>query len=120
MAPSSPDAKSASLEGKVLGGGSPIAGSKVTVYAASDGKPTQLAQGETDEGGEFKLTIDQSPAERVVYLVAKGGTVKAAADRGPNNAIALLTVLGTSPPKKVTVNEFTTVASVWTCAIRQW
>jgi hypothetical protein len=79
----SPDAKPTSLAGKVLGGGSPIAGSKLTVYAASDGKPTQVAQGETDEGGEFKVMSDQAPAESVVYLVAKGGTVKSAAERGP-------------------------------------
>jgi hypothetical protein len=49
-------------------------------------------------------------------LVAKGGTPKAAADKGPNDAIALMTVLGTSLPKMVTVNKLTTVASTFTAA----
>jgi streptogramin lyase len=52
----------------------------------------------------------------VLYIVAKGGTPKAVASKGNNDAIALLAVLGTTPPKTVTVNEFTTVASVWTSA----
>src|SRR5262249_57947224 len=49
-------------------------------------------------------------------LVARGGTPKGTADKGANDAIALLTVLGSERPKTVTVNEFTTVASVWTGA----
>ena len=53
---------------------------------------------------------------KVLYLVAKGGTPKAAADKGPNDAIALLAVLGGTPPKNVVVNEFSTIASVWTSA----
>ena len=52
----------------------------------------------------------------MLYVVAKGGTPKAAADKGANDAIGLIAVLGTTPPKKVTVNEFTTVASAVTCA----
>jgi hypothetical protein len=35
---------------------------------------------------------------------------------GDNPAIALLAVLGGKPPQRVVVNEFTTVASVWTNA----
>ena len=49
-------------------------------------------------------------------MIAKGGTPKAAVNKGASDTIALLTVLGTSVPRRVTVNEFTTVASVWTCA----
>ncbi len=41
---------------------------------------------------------------------------KVAEAKGPNDAIALLAVLGNSPPNKVMVNEFTTIASVWTSA----
>jgi hypothetical protein len=106
----------ADLAGTVQGAGLPIAGSTVTLYAAGTGAPTQLAQGKTDDNGAFNLNVDQTPADSVLYLVAKGGTPKAAADKGPNDAIALMEVLGTELPKKVTVNEFTTVASVWTCA----
>ena len=98
-------AMAADLAGNVQGAGLPIAGSTVTLYAASTGAPTQLAQGKTDDNGAFNLNVDQTPADSVLYLVAKGGTPKAAADKGPNDAIALMTVLGTSLPKTVTVNE---------------
>src|SRR5262249_787149 len=38
---------SGGFAGRVQGAGSPIAGSTVTLYAAGDGKPTQLAQGKS-------------------------------------------------------------------------
>ena len=51
-----------------------------------------------------------------MYLVATGG-VPAANEAGGNNpAIALLAVIGSKPPAHVVINEFTTVASVWTNA----
>ncbi len=109
-------ALAAELAGTVQGAGSPIAGSTVTLYAAGTGAPTQLAQGKTDDTGAFKLEVGEPPADSVLYVIAKGGTAKAAAGKGPNEAIALLAVLGGAPPKKVTVNELTTVASVFTAA----
>ena len=87
----------------------------MTLYAAGAGAPVQLAQGKTGDNGAFKLTPKEALKDSVLYVVAKGGTPKAAADKGPNDAIGLIAVLETSLPKKVTINEFTTVASVWTC-----
>ena len=109
-------AMAAELAGNVQGAGLPIAGSTVTLYAAGTGAPTQLAQGKTDDNGAFNLNVDQTPADSVLYLITKGGTPKAAADKGPNDAIALMAVFGTEPPKTVTVNELTTVASTFTAA----
>jgi hypothetical protein len=110
-------AAAADLSGSVQGAGQPIAGSTVTLYAAGAGAPAQLAQGKTDDSGGFTLAVDSAPADSVIYVVAKGGTPKAAADKGANDAIKLLAVLGTTPPTtKITVNEFTTIASVWTSA----
>src|SRR5271165_422454 len=77
-------AMAADLAGNVQGAGLPIAGSTVTLYAASTGAPTQLAQGKTDDNGAFNLNVGQTPADTVLYLIAKGGTPKAAADKGPN------------------------------------
>ena len=88
----------------------------MTLYAAGEGAPSQLAQGKTDGKGEFKLKAKPASKDSVLYLVAKGGTPKAAADKGPNDAIALMALLGTTLPKKVTVNELTTVASAFTAA----
>jgi uncharacterized protein (TIGR03000 family) len=106
--------------GKVQGAGSPIAGSTVTLYAAGDGKPTQLAQGKSSEDGTFTLDVGadtlKGSADKVLYLVARGGTPKAEGAKGPNDAIALLSVLGTKLPKTATVNELTTVASTFTAA----
>jgi hypothetical protein len=89
----------AELAGTVQIAGSPITGSTVTLYAGSTGAPTQLAQGKTDDDGAFKLETGKPPADSVLYVIAKGGTAKAAAGKGPNEAIALLTVLGTALPK---------------------
>src|SRR5262249_23951736 len=106
----------ADVAGKVQGANSPIVGSTVTLDAASAGAPAQLAQGTTDDKGSFRLSVAKIPGNSVLYVVARGGTPKAAAVQAVNNAIALLAVLGTTPPKTITVNEFTTVASVWTSA----
>jgi hypothetical protein len=75
-------AMAADLAGNVQGAGLPISSSTVTLYAAGTGAPTQLAQGKTDDNGAFNLNVDQTPADSVLYLVAKGGTPKAAADKG--------------------------------------
>src|SRR5262249_53555000 len=111
---------SGGLTGKVQAAGSPIAGSTVTLYAAGEGKPTQLAQGKTGDEGAFTLDVGadmlKDSADKVLYLVARVGTPKAAGAGGPNDAIALLAVLGSERPKTVMVNEFTTIASVWTGA----
>src|SRR5215471_12310380 len=99
--PSSPGADgdaSGGFAGRVQGAGSPIAGSTVTLYAAGDGKPTELAQGKTGDDGSFKLDVGadklKGSADKVLYLVARGGAPKAEGARGPNDAIALLSVLG--------------------------
>src|SRR5262249_17971909 len=84
-----------------------------------DGKPTQLAQGKTSDDGAFKLNVGanklKGSADKVLYLAAKGGTPKAGMGK-PNDAIALLAVLRSERPKTVTINEFTTIGSVWTGA----
>ena len=109
-------AMSADLKGTVLGAGKPITGSTVTLFAAGAGAPTQLGNAKTDDNGAFDLSNIQAPDEAVFYLVAKGGRSQAAADKSVNDCIALLAVTGTLLPATVTVNEFTTIASVTTCA----
>jgi hypothetical protein len=109
-------ATAASLTGSVLTAGQPVGGATVTLYAAGMGAPTQLAQGRADDSGAFVLTYGDAPAESVLYVVAEGGTPKAAAGKGANDGLALLAVLGTSFPKTITMNELTTVASAFTAA----
>ena len=52
-------AHAADFAGSVQGAGSPVAGSTVTLYAAGNGVPTQLAQGKTDDNGAFNLDASE-------------------------------------------------------------
>ncbi|MGA7707324.1 MAG: hypothetical protein WCD77_06025, partial [Acidobacteriaceae bacterium] len=103
------------INGRVLGAGAPIVNSTVTLWEASTDAPKQLAQTKSDNGGKF--TIDSTGApDSSVYLVATGGIAAANQSAGNNPAIALIAVLGSNPPARVTINEFTTIASVVTHA----
>ena len=112
-----PAAATVHIEGQVQAGGGPLANSTVTLWEANAGDPKQLAQTQTGSDGRFELGTDETPSADVsLYLVAKGGVATVNKGSGDNPAIALLTVLGNTPPAKVVINEMTTVASVWTNA----
>ena len=105
------------IEGQVAAGGGAVAGSTVTLWAASAGEPKQLAQAKTGDDGRFALNSDAKlGAHASLYLVAKGGVAAANKGAGDNPALAFLAVLGGEPPAKVTINEMTTIASAWTNA----
>jgi hypothetical protein len=105
------------LEGQVLGGGAPIARASVALFAASSAAPAQLARTETDAQGRFTISYTRpQSSDAILYLVATSGEPAANRGSGNNPNIALLTVVGATPPPKVVVNEMTTVASVWTHA----
>jgi hypothetical protein len=103
------------IKGQVLGGGAPIAESTVTVWVASAGAPKQLAQTKTDANGNFSVHGTAAP-DTSLYLVATGGLPAANKAGGNNSAIVLLAVVGSKPPARVVINEFTTIASVVTHA----
>jgi hypothetical protein len=105
------------LVGNVNGGGGPIAKSTVTLWAAGQGAPTKLSKTSTGDDGAFRFQFDpQRASGGVLYLTARGGEPKIGGSQGANPAIALMATLGTTAPKEVTINELTTVASVWTGA----
>ncbi|MFY9935247.1 MAG: hypothetical protein WAK33_00120, partial [Silvibacterium sp.] len=105
----------ADIKGQVLGGSAPIAQSTVTLWAASSDAPKQVAQTKTDKDGRFAIHGTGTP-DSSLYLVATGGVSAANPSAGNNPAIALLTVVGSNPPARVAINEFTTIASVVTHA----
>ena len=105
-----------SIKGQVLGGGAPIAKSTVTLWEASAAAPKQLAQNETSDDGRFEVRAKGASKDGILYLVATGGVAKASKASTDNPAIALLAVVGSSPPASVTINELTTVASAFTNA----
>jgi len=108
-------ASAADIKGQVLGGGVPIAQSSVTLMEAGTGTPKQLAQTKTDSDGKFAID-STGTSDSSLYLVATGGVSAANQGAGNNPAIALITVVGSNPPARVTINEFTTIASVVTHA----
>ena len=104
------------MDGRVLAGGAPVSHSTVTLWLGRSDSPKRLAQVQTGDDGRFTLNAEQSGgAEGSLYLIAKGGEPKAHGGED-NPAIALIAVLGNTPPAHVTVDEFTTIASVWTNA----
>ena len=105
------------IEGQVQAGGGAVANSTVTLWGASSGEPRQLAQARTNGDGRFEINSQDTPSgEVILYLIAKGGEPAVNKSSGDNPAIALLSVLGSTPAAKVVINEMTTVASVWTNA----
>ena len=105
------------IDGQVQSGDGAVANSTVTLWAGSVGEPRQLAQAKTADDGSFALNADATPEPSAsLYLVAKGGVASVNKSAGDNPALAFLAVLGGSAPANVTVNEMTTVASVWTNA----
>jgi Transthyretin-like family len=100
------------IKGQVLGGGTPIVRSTVTLWEASAGAPKQIAQTKTDSDGHFEMRGAATGSDTSLYLVATAGEPKSGG--GDNPAIVLLSVLGNKAPSSVTINEMTTVASVWT------
>ncbi len=105
------------IEGQVQIGGGAVAGSTVSLWAASATAPARIAQAATDADGRFVVSVEAVPnGASSLYLVASGGAPAVAEAGGENKGIDLLAVLGTEPPPKVVVNELTTVASAFTNA----
>jgi hypothetical protein len=101
------------IEGRVLGGGAPIAGSSVTLWEAGSGEPRRVATAHSSDDGRFEFGAADTNADASLYIVASGGTP---AGHPENPAIRFLAVLGARPPASVTLNEMTTLASVITHA----
>ncbi|WP_160152325.1 hypothetical protein [Microbulbifer sp. ALW1] len=106
------------IQGRVQAATKPISGAEVTLWRAGSGHPSKLAQTKTDNEGRFTLSPDAAGgAAGVLYLTSSGGIAQTAESPQANTALQFLAILGTSPPKSVTLNERTTVASVWTAAV---
>ena len=105
------------IEGQVQIGGGAVAGSTVSLWAASADAPARLAQVQADADGRFAISVDATlSGASSLYLVASGGAPAVNKAGGDNKGLDLLAVLGKDPPPKVVVNELTTVASAFTNA----
>jgi len=117
-------AMGAALSGHVHGGQQPVSGASVQLWAASSSgygtastallTPAVLS----DANGNFNITGDYTcpSASTQVYLTATGGNPGLAAGTD-NTALAMMTALGPCGNLQsttfVSINELTTVASVW-------
>lgn len=105
------------IEGRVEAGGAPISGADVTLWLAGQGASLKLAEAKTNSDGSYDMGFAEGNDDGgVLYLIAAGGKSKLTSGNGPNPATTLMATLGTTAPKRVTINELTTVASVWTGA----
>src|SRR5271156_4601311 len=91
------------IRGQVNGGGGPIAQSAVTLWAASPYAPRKLAETVTGADGSFEVPVQSNANGDILYLVAKGGEPTAGSRKGKNDAVALMAIVGTGPPERVTV-----------------
>lgn len=105
-----------SLKGRVITGGEPVSGSSVSLFIAGNEVSESLAFGKTDNEGNFSISFNKPSEGSIVYAIARGG--KPRGSPGENEALAFLTVIGdiNDRPDFITLNELTTIASVWTYA----
>jgi hypothetical protein len=114
------------IAGSVQGGHGPVSGASVQLYAASSGglgsASTPLLQKAvaSDSNGNFSIPAGYScpsPSSEV-YVVASGGSTSSSS--GENSALMLTAMLGPcsglAALGSVSVNEVTTVGSVWPLA----
>ena len=90
---SGPAVAAINIDGRVQAGGSAVAGSTVSLWAASANAPLRLTQATTGADGSFVVSVDQTPDGAILYLVATGGTPSANKQGGENPALVLLAVL---------------------------
>ncbi|HEU5430386.1 MAG TPA: hypothetical protein VFU81_01920, partial [Thermomicrobiales bacterium] len=105
------------LIGQAIAAGAPIVGSVVTLWEGSAAAPRQIAQTRTDDAGRFVFAGVDAPGPNAIrYVVAAGGMPTANAAAGEQPTLALMTLLGPTPPPFVTINELTTVAAAFAAA----
>jgi hypothetical protein len=114
------------LGGSVHGGRQPVSGATIQVYAAGTGGNGSAAQPllsdpvKTDSNGNFSIPASYTcpSSSSQIYIVAQGGNP--GLPSGTNSALLLSAMLGScgslSGSGSVSINEVTTVGSVWPLA----
>ena len=97
------------MEGTLTLGGEAVPGAKVTLWkTAGTDSPEIITETSTDAEGGFELHNLNPVEEGTVYYISTAG--------GDREGVALMSVLGATPPSSIVINELTTVASVFTSA----
>jgi hypothetical protein len=115
------------FNGVIMGGGQPVAGANIQLYAPSTNGYGATAASlfnrvvTSDANGRFNFTGAYScpSSSTPVYLVITGGNPGLPAGTN-NSALALMGLLGNcgdmTPSSSFVINELTTVAAVWSLA----
>ncbi|MGY8749820.1 MAG: hypothetical protein ACKVHR_17395 [Pirellulales bacterium] len=97
------------MEGTLTLGGKAVPDAKVTLWkTAGMDAPEAMIETLTDAEGAFELTNLGANEEGNIYYITTAG--------GVHENVALMSVLGATPPQTIVINEMTTVASVFTSA----
>jgi streptogramin lyase len=117
-----PTPASRAFSGSVHGGQQPVSGATIQLYAVAatskgTASPLISAAVTTAQNGTFTITGDYScTGNPLVYIVATGGNPGS----GANTALSLMAALGPcnnlTPSTFISINELTTVASVYALA----
>jgi streptogramin lyase len=102
-------AGAAQISGKVLAAWTPVAGSKVTLYASRGKGPARLGSATTDADGRFGLRYARPSRGAIVYATAYGGGTPA------RQALRFIAVADPAEPapRRLVLNEQTTVAAAY-------
>ena len=102
-------AMATTLTGQLFTGGTskkiPIKNVTVTLYEATASTPTALGNATTKADGSFRIFTTRSISSSIFYVTANAG-----------NGVTLVSVVGTQIPKKIVINELTTVAAGYSMA----
>ena len=84
----------------------PLANASVTIHHVSSGQTTEVARATTEESGAFSAEpIVSSSSQNFYYATAVLG-----------DGVVLMTILGSSIPDFIVINELTTVAAAYSAA----
>lgn len=98
-----------SLSGVVQTGGTssgrPLSDVNVTLFEATNARPTTLGRATTDAAGRFRIHYTRSTSKTVFFVQADVG-----------KGVEFVAILGANLPRSVTINELTTVAASYSMA----
>jgi hypothetical protein len=97
----------------VLSAGKPVSNAQVTLWHAQpESKPRMLAQSRTTMAGQSQFSPSPTPASGFYYFTSKGGEI----DGADVPRYAGLAVLRSDQQGDITINELTTIGSLWPLA----
>jgi len=83
----------------------PLADALVTIYEATENAPLAVGTVKTDATGRFSLNPPRTTSDSIFYATASVG-----------DGVQLVTIIGSSLPASITINELTTVAAAFSMA----